>query len=158
SRRRPLHRRLEVSGARDPDRLAPPLSRPRGGWCDETGVCPDASRDRRYAGLLPGAKCSATWLLPQSPLRRPLARKRAWLAVYPWIAEFHMTRTQTSTIAFAFSALFAGQAMAQNTGPVTREQVKAELAQAIQNGDMIINESGARLNQMFPHNYPQRPA
>lgn len=69
-----------------------------------------------------------------------------------------MTRTQISTIAFAFSALFAGQAMAQNTGPVTREQVKAELAQAIQNGDMIINESGARLNQMFPHNYPQRPA
>lgn len=69
-----------------------------------------------------------------------------------------MTRTQVSAIALAFSALFAGQAMAQNSGPVTRDQVKAELAQAIQNGDMIVNESGTRLNEVFPHNYPQQPA
>jgi len=45
-----------------------------------------------------------------------------------------MTRTQISAIAFAFSALFAGQAMAATDAPVTRAQVKAELAEAINSG------------------------
>lgn len=64
-----------------------------------------------------------------------------------------MTRTQLSAIAIAFSTLFAGQAMAANDAPVTRAQVQAELAEAIRSGNVIINESGERLNEAFPHNY-----
>ncbi|WP_442595563.1 DUF4148 domain-containing protein [Parapusillimonas sp. JC17] len=65
-----------------------------------------------------------------------------------------MTRTQVSAIAFAFTVLFAGQAMAASEGPVTRAQVKAELAEAVRTGNMIAGESGQQLNEIFPHNYP----
>lgn len=69
-----------------------------------------------------------------------------------------MTRTQISAIAIAFSTLFAGQAMAADTAPVTRAQVKAELAESIQAGYTIINESGERMKDAFPHNYPAQAA
>ena len=69
-----------------------------------------------------------------------------------------MTRTQISAIAFAFSALFAGQAMAATDAPVTRAQVKAELAEAIRSGNMIADENGQQLNEIFPHNYPAQQA
>jgi ribosomal protein L30E len=65
-----------------------------------------------------------------------------------------MTRTQVSAIAFAFSTLFVGQAMAADHGSVTRDQVKTELAEAVRAGNMIVGESGERLNEVFPHNYP----
>ena len=65
-----------------------------------------------------------------------------------------MTRTQVSAIAFAFSTLFAGQAMAADNGPVTRAQVQAELAEAIRTGNMVYDEGGRLLNEVFPHNYP----
>ena len=66
-----------------------------------------------------------------------------------------MTHTHASAVAFAVATLFAGQAMAANNGsPVTREHVKAELAEAIRSGNVIIGESGERMNQVFPHNYP----
>ncbi len=65
-----------------------------------------------------------------------------------------MTRTQVSAIALAFSALFAGQAMAANTETTaTRAQVNAERADAIRTGNVVVGESSAKLNEVFPHNY-----
>lgn len=70
-----------------------------------------------------------------------------------------MTRTQISAIAFAFSTLFAGQAMAASNAPVTRAQVQAELAEAVRTGNVVVGESSAKLNQVFPNNYvAQQPA
>lgn len=38
----------------------------------------------------------------------------------------------------------------------TREQVKAELAEAIRTGDMVADgQTGARYNQLYPNSYPQ---
>ena len=66
-----------------------------------------------------------------------------------------MTRTHTYAITLAFTSLFAGQAMAATTNtPVTREQVKAELAEAIRTGNVSSGESGLKLNEQFPHRYP----
>lgn len=66
-----------------------------------------------------------------------------------------MTRTYSIAIVMAFATLVAGQAMAADIDTsVTREQVKAELVEAIQSGNVIVGESGARLNQVFPNNYP----
>ena len=69
-----------------------------------------------------------------------------------------MTHTYSSATVLSFAALFAGQAMAANDAPVTRDQVKAELAQAIQTGNIVVGESGERLNEIYPHNYAQQPA
>lgn len=66
-----------------------------------------------------------------------------------------MTRTHTCAVALAFTAMFAGQAMAATTdAPVTREQVKAELAEAIRTGNVSYGESGLKLNEQFPQRYP----
>ncbi|NYT85276.1 DUF4148 domain-containing protein [Pollutimonas harenae] len=65
-----------------------------------------------------------------------------------------MTRTHTCAVALAFTTMFAGQAMAATTdAPVTREQVKAELAEAIRTGNVSYGESGLKLNEQFPNNY-----
>jgi len=69
-----------------------------------------------------------------------------------------MTRTQLSTVAIAFSTLFAGQAMAANDVPVTRAQVQAELAEAVRTGNIVPGESGQRLNELYPNNYPAQQA
>ncbi|HLS42113.1 MAG TPA: hypothetical protein VK026_02460 [Paenalcaligenes sp.] len=69
-----------------------------------------------------------------------------------------MTRTQLSAAAFAISALFAGQAIAATEAPVTREHVKAQLAAAVQSGNIVISENGDRMKDVFPHNYPAQPA
>jgi len=45
--------------------------------------------------------------------------------------------------------------MAADTTPVSRDQVRAELAEAVRNGNMIVGESGKLMNEVFPHNYPQ---
>ncbi|MCC2597796.1 DUF4148 domain-containing protein [Pusillimonas sp. MFBS29] len=66
-----------------------------------------------------------------------------------------MTRTHTYAIALIFTYLFAGQTMAASINtPVTREQVKAELAEAIRTGDVSPGESGLKLNEQFPQRYP----
>src|SRR5690606_14074013 len=67
-----------------------------------------------------------------------------------------MTHTKVSTIVCAFSAVFLGQAIASNDSLVTREQVKAELAEAIRTGNIITGESSAKLNEQFPQLYPQQ--
>ena len=52
-------------------------------------------------------------------------------------------------------AAFGSTAQAQ----MTREQVKAELAEAIRTGDMLAGgESGLKLNELNPGRYPARPA
>lgn len=67
-----------------------------------------------------------------------------------------ITRTHASVIAFTFAAMFAGQAMAASSDtPITRQQVKAELAEAIRTGNIVPGESGLRLNELYPHAYPQ---
>ncbi|UYO92475.1 DUF4148 domain-containing protein [Pollutimonas sp. M17] len=66
-----------------------------------------------------------------------------------------MTRTHTYAIALVFTSLLAGQAMAAGiNAPVTREQVKAELAEAIRTGNISPDESGLKLNEQFPQRYP----
>ncbi|MCC2596621.1 DUF4148 domain-containing protein [Pusillimonas sp. MFBS29] len=66
-----------------------------------------------------------------------------------------MTYTKLSAIAFAFSTLIAGQAMAAGTdAPVTRDQVRAELAEAVRTGNIVTGESSARLNEQYPQLYP----
>ena len=66
-------------------------------------------------------------------------------------------KTRLSVVAIALSTLVAGHALAANPAAAkTREQVRAELAEAQRNGDMIANgESGLRFNQVSPHLYPQ---
>ena len=66
-----------------------------------------------------------------------------------------LKRTQISAIASAFSTLFAGQAIAADTVPVTRAQVKAELVEAINNGYTVVTESGRLAKDVFPANYTQ---
>src|SRR3546814_1552650 len=47
--------------------------------------------------------------------------------------------------------------MAANTdAPVTREQVKAEFAEAIRTGNIVTGESSAKLNEQFPALYPEQ--
>lgn len=68
-----------------------------------------------------------------------------------------MTRTHNAALALALSALFAGQAMAAGTdAPLTRDQVKAELAEAVRTGNVVTGESSDRLNEQFPQLYPQQ--
>ena len=41
---------------------------------------------------------------------------------------------------------------------VTREQVEAELAAAIRDGDMMADgETGLKLNELYPDRYPAKP-
>ena len=49
-------------------------------------------------------------------------------------------------------AAFAASAQAQ--AGKTREQVRAELDEAIRTGDMIAGESGLKLNELYPQRYP----
>jgi hypothetical protein len=68
-----------------------------------------------------------------------------------------MTYTQVTTAAIAFGALLAGPAMASDTSTtVTRDQVRAEWAEAVSTGNIVTGESGERLNKMFPGHYPAR--
>jgi hypothetical protein len=68
-----------------------------------------------------------------------------------------MKSTRLSVVAIALSTLVAGHALAADPAVgKTREQVRAELAQAQRNGDLIANgESGLRFNQLYPQQYAQ---
>lgn len=67
-----------------------------------------------------------------------------------------MNRKHITAIAAALIALSTTQVFAAD-GPKTREQVKAELAEAIRTGNMPAdNESGLMLNQVRPDLYPSQ--
>jgi hypothetical protein len=65
--------------------------------------------------------------------------------------------TRLSVVAIALSTLVAGHALAADPAAAkTREQVRAELAEAIRSGDMIADgATGQRYNQLAPHLYAQ---
>ncbi len=65
-----------------------------------------------------------------------------------------MKRTQISAIAIVFSTLLATQAIAADNAPLTREQVKAELVQAVNSGDVVVTESGLLAKDVFSSNFP----
>lgn len=68
-----------------------------------------------------------------------------------------MQRTITSSIVVAaFMAVAVGQVWAADeltAAPLTREQVKAETAEAIRTGDIVDPETQLKLNQLFPGAY-----
>lgn len=66
-------------------------------------------------------------------------------------------KNRLSVVAIALSTLVAGHALAADPSAAkTREQVRAELAEARRTGDLIADsETGLRLNQLYPHLYPQ---
>ena len=68
-----------------------------------------------------------------------------------------MTRTYPYAIALVIASLFSGPAIASaSNSPVTRDQVKAELAEAIRTGNVSSSESGLKLNELYPHRYPAK--
>ncbi len=70
-----------------------------------------------------------------------------------------MNRSYFSAITLAVAALAAGNAMAADaSAPKTREQVKAELAEAIRTGDIVVNgETQQKANEVNPGLYPAKP-
>lgn len=68
-----------------------------------------------------------------------------------------MKKLQLSSIAFALSALTFGQAFAAHA-PLTREQVRMELAEAQRTGDIVVDsETGLKANELNPGMYPAKP-
>lgn len=66
-----------------------------------------------------------------------------------------MNTIRKATFALALAAA-AGGALSQ--GSLTREQVQAELAEAIRSGDIVGNgETGQKLNELNPARYPAKP-
>ena len=83
-----------------------------------------------------------------------------------------MNHKTLSIVTLALAALATGNVMAQNTTNVhpssvpaklthqlSREDVQAELREARRTGNIVaIGESGAKLNELFPGNYPNQVA
>jgi predicted RNase H-like HicB family nuclease len=71
-----------------------------------------------------------------------------------------MNRSYFSAITLAVAALAAGNAMAADASAAkTREQVKAELAEAIRTGDFVVNsETQQKANELNPGLYPAKSA
>src|SRR5665647_1655345 len=61
-------------------------------------------------------------------------------------------KTKFTAIALVLASALIGST---SFAGVSREQVQAELAQAIRSGDIIANgESGLKLNELYPNRYP----
>lgn len=71
-----------------------------------------------------------------------------------------MKSTYLSILAVTVAAFSAGQAMAADTsGALSRDQVQAELAQAVRSGNIVIDqETGLKANEVFPGSYPAQSA
>lgn len=65
-----------------------------------------------------------------------------------------MTTTHRIASLAALTLSLALSSVAHADAGLTREQVKAELAQAQRNGDLIDYETGLKQNQLFPSAYP----
>ena len=62
-----------------------------------------------------------------------------------------------TTVSLVLLAALGATAQAQSEK--TRDQVKAELAEAIRTGDVLASgESGLKLNELYPQRYPHAPA
>jgi ribosomal protein L30E len=96
-------------------------------------------------------KASAT--RPQARSTRPAA------CFFNLQGNLIMNRSTFSALALAVAALAATNAIAADaSAPKTREQVKAELAEAVRTGDIVVNgETGQKANEMFPGLYPAKP-
>lgn len=70
-----------------------------------------------------------------------------------------MNRKYLSTLILALAALAAGNVLAANSSTAkTRDQVRAELAEAQRTGDILASDdSGKMLNQLYPSRYPATP-
>jgi Domain of unknown function (DUF4148) len=67
-----------------------------------------------------------------------------------------MKNARTSIIALALTALSASSVFATDMAPKTRDQVRAELAQAQRDGTLIADgQTGATFRQVFPGSYMQ---
>lgn len=65
-------------------------------------------------------------------------------------------KLSTSILLPLMFAATAGTAMAQNA-PLTRAEVKAQLAEAVRTGDLIADgQTGLKLNEINPTNYPAK--
>jgi hypothetical protein len=68
-----------------------------------------------------------------------------------------MKKTHLSAIAFALASLTAGQAFADDHAPKTRDQVRAELAEARKYGDVLtVDETGLTAREQRPDLYPAK--
>jgi hypothetical protein len=67
------------------------------------------------------------------------------------------SRTKLAAVlGVALSAAAFSPSWAQDAGPKTREQVRAELLEAQRTGDIMADgESGKKLNELFPNAYPK---
>ena len=70
-----------------------------------------------------------------------------------------MNRKTLSALALAVATLASvPAAFAADTGALTREQVRAALAEARRTGDLVDGDTGQKLNQIFPNAYPKQAA
>jgi Domain of unknown function (DUF4148) len=81
-----------------------------------------------------------------------------WLIVS---REIIMITKSTAKLTTALGVVLAAAAFtpswAQDSGPKTREQVRAELLDAQRNGDIMADgETGKKLNEVFPNAYPAK--
>ncbi len=69
-----------------------------------------------------------------------------------------MNRKYLSTLTLAVAAFATGNALATDAAaPKTRDQVRAELAEAQRTGDIVANgDSGKKLNELYPGQYPAK--
>ena len=66
-----------------------------------------------------------------------------------------MKRNYASILAVTLAAFSTGHALAADAGAgKTRDDVKAELAEAVRTGDLIGSYTGEKLNQLHPERYP----
>jgi hypothetical protein len=83
-------------------------------------------------------------------------RRGVYGFIQPPRKEITMSSSRATLIALAIAAAFTAGAHAD--GGKTREQVRAELAEAVRNGDVMApGESGLTLRQMYPQRYPAAP-
>jgi hypothetical protein len=62
-----------------------------------------------------------------------------------------------AALGVALSAAAFSPSWAQDAGPKTREQVRAELLEAQRTGDIMADgETGKKLNEVFPNAYPAK--
>ena len=64
------------------------------------------------------------------------------------------TKFAATTMFIASAMLVGSPAFAQ----LTRDQVKAEFAEAVRTGDIMSNRGGQKLNERFPDRYPAKQA